>query len=127
MKILHWICRILLMLILIMPVLGTLGVFPSPTADLYTPQGWTFIEALMNSGYMMPALGIVFAVCLVLTIIGRTALMAVILAPLSVNVVLFHAFLDAGLFAPSAILANVLFLLNVYFLWENRAKYRTLW
>lgn len=127
MKVLTIILRILLALVLLLPVLGTLGVFPPPTADLYTPAGWAFIEALMNTGYMMPLVGITCALCLVLVIMGKTALAAVLLAPLSVNVVLFHVMLDGTFFSPSAIPAWVLLLLNVYFLGVNRARYREMW
>jgi hypothetical protein len=95
MKILTIILKVLLGLLFIMPVLGTLGVFPAPTADLYTPQGWAFMSAMMATGYMMPLLGITFAICLILLVTGRTALMAIILAPVTVNIICFHVFLDA--------------------------------
>ncbi|MBP9774173.1 MAG: hypothetical protein KBD00_06160 [Candidatus Peribacteraceae bacterium] len=127
MKITKIILRILLILLLIMPVLGTLGVFPAPTADLYTPQAWAFMSALMATGYMMPLLGITCAVCLVLFIIGRTALGAVILAPFTVNVVLFHAFLDATPVSAASSMGWMLLILNAFFLWTERKKYKALW
>lgn len=127
MKILNGIARVLLVLLLIMPVLGTLGVFPAPTADLYTQQGWAFMSALMATGYMMPLLGITCAVCLVLFAIGRTALGAVILAPFTVNVILFHIFLDAMPVSAASSMGWLLLVLNAYFLWINRKKYKTLW
>lgn len=127
MKILRIILRVLLCLLLVTPILGVLGVFPAPTADLYTPSGWAFMSALMASGYMFPLLGLLSAVCLVLFAIGRTALGAVLLAPMSVNVIFFHALVDTGLLHPSAIMGVLLFLLNAFFLWDNRAKYRAIW
>ncbi|UPA22927.1 hypothetical protein K8942_01805 [Candidatus Peribacteria bacterium] len=127
MKILTNILRVLLILLLLMPILGTLGVFPAPTADLYTPNGWVFMSALMASTYMMPLLGILCAVVIVLLVMNRTALAAALLAPMSLNVILFHAFVDTGLISPSASLGIPLFLLNAYFLWINRKTYKMVW
>ena len=127
MKILNVLLRILLVLVLLLPILGALGVFPPPTADLYTPPAWAFMQALMATGYMLPLITILSAVCLVLVAIGRTALAAVLLAPFMVNVVLFHVVLDTGLFSPAAIPADVLLILNAYFLWEGCEKYKVLW
>lgn len=127
MKILTNIFRVLLILLLLMPVLGTLGVFPAPTADLYTPNGWVFMSALMASTYMMPLLGILCAVVIVLLVMNRTALAAALLAPMSLNVILFHSFVDTGLLSPFASLGIPLFLLNAYFLWINRKTYKMVW
>jgi hypothetical protein len=127
MKILTIILKVLLGLLFIMPVLGTLGVFPAPTADLYTPQGWAFMSAMMATGYMMPLLGITFAICLILLVTGRTALMAIILAPVTVNIICFHVFLDATPVSASSSMGWMLLILNAFFLWQERAKYRQLW
>jgi hypothetical protein len=127
MNILRVVLRVLICLLLLIPVLGTLGVFPAPTADLYTPSGWAFMSALMNASYLMPTLAILCAVCIVLFAIGRTALAAILLAPLTVNVIGFHAFVDTGLFTPSATLGLLLLVLNAFFLWDNRRKYKVLW
>ncbi len=126
MKALSIVMRVLFGLVLLLPVLGALGVFPAPTADLYTPQGWAFMKALMDTGYMMPLLGLTCFIGLVLVIMGRTALAAIIVAPMTVNVVLFHAFLD-GTPVGALIPAGILLLCNAYFLWENRKKYKNLW
>ncbi len=127
MKILTLIARILLGLLLVMPVLGSLGFLPAPTEELYTPEGWAFISALMATGYMMPLMGFFFAVCLVLVIMNRMALAAVLLAPITVNVMFFHWFLDATPIGPSSVMGYLLLILNAYFLWINREKYRKLW
>lgn len=127
MKVVNIILKVLLVLLLLTPVLGATGVFPAPTADLYTPNGWAFMEALMNAGYLLPLMAILCAVCIVLIFMNKMALVAILLAPLSVNVICFHTFVDTGLISPSATLGILLFLLNAYFLWANRAKYKTLW
>lgn len=126
MKALTIVMRVLFCLLLLLPVLGTLGVFPAPTADLYTPQGWAFMKALMDTGYMMPLIGILCAVSFVLVAMGRTALAAVLMAPFTLNVILFHAFLD-GTPLTALIPATILFVCNAFFLWTNRAKYADLW
>lgn len=127
MNIFHTLARILLSLLLLLPVLGTLGVFPEPTADMYSPQGWTFFEGLMSTPYMMPLLGITCFITLVAVLLNRTAFAAVFLAPFTVNVLLFHVFLDAAPISASAIPAYILVILNAYFLWESRKKYESLW
>lgn len=127
MKILRIVLRVLLVLLLLIPVLGTAGIFPAPTADLYTPNGWVFMSALMASTYLMPAIGILCTVVIVLTLMNKMALAALLLSPLTVNVIGFHTFTDTGLFTPSATLGILLLLLNAFFLWDNRATYKTLW
>lgn len=127
MKIVNIIARILLGLLVLTPILGVTGVFPEPTADLYTPEGWAFMSALMATPHMFYLIALTCAAVLVLTIMNKMALAAVILAPLSVNIICFHAFVDTGLLSPSPILGELLFILNAYFLWANRAKYKALW
>jgi hypothetical protein len=127
MKALNIILRILLGLLLISPILGVLGVFPPPTADMYnTPEAFSFIEKLMEVGYINILIAIIFAVCLVLTIMNRMAFVALLLLPITLNIISFHAFLDGGVFTMGAIMGDVLFLLNLYFLWQNRAAYKVL-
>ncbi|MBP9850354.1 MAG: hypothetical protein KBC47_01540 [Candidatus Peribacteraceae bacterium] len=127
MKILHNVMRTLFALVLVTPILGALGVFPSPTADLYTPAGWAFMSALMATGYMMPLLGILCAAGLILVVLNKTALAAIVMLPMTVNVVLFHAVVDTGLFTVNASLGWVLLICNAYFLYENTEKYKKLW
>lgn len=128
MKILTIVLRVLLGLLMVMPVLGTLGVFPPPTAEMYSdPAGWAFISAMMETGYMMPLIGVTFAVVLVLIILNKMALAAVILAPLTVNIVLFHVFLNVTPVSAESAMGWLLLVLNAYFLWVNRAKYKALW
>jgi hypothetical protein len=128
MKILTLVLRILLILLLVMPVLGGLGVFPPPTADMYpTPEGWAYMSAMMETGFMMPVLATLCGVCALLMIMNKTALAAALLAPFTVNVMLFHWFLDPTPIGPSSVMAYILLVLNAYFLWINREKFRPLW
>ncbi len=127
MKVLNIVLRVLLGLLILTPVLGATGVFPAPTADLYSPTGWAFMEALLNTGYLLYLIALLCAVCIVLTIMDKMALVAALLAPLTVNIICFHLFLEGGLFTPSAVLADLLLIINAYFLWMNREEYKKLW
>ena len=126
MKMLSIAMRVLFGLVLTLPILGAL-VFPPPTADMYSPAGWAFIQAMTNTGYLPWLVTITAAAGLLLLLIGRTALAAVVVAPLTVNIVAFHLLLDNSMFIPSAIPAWVILITNAYALWENREKYRALW
>ncbi len=125
MKNLRIILRVLLGLLCLLPILGGLGIFPAPTADLYTPAGWTFMSALIGSGYMFPLLAVSFFAALVCIVTNRMALAALILLPLVVNIVLFHAVVDTGLFSAPASMGVMILLLEAFFLWDNRRAYRT--
>lgn len=124
----HIVLKVVLSLILVMPILGTLGIFPAPTRDMYqSDAAFQFVTLLMNGAAYV---GIVNAIVCVLTLASlwtkREALGALLLLPLSVHIVAFHAFLDGGLFVGGAIMGNVLFVLNVYFLYKNKASYTSL-
>jgi hypothetical protein len=119
--------KVLLTLLLISPILGVLGIFPAPTADMYqTSQAFQFIDLIMKSRYIVVIEAIVFLVVIVCLWTKRTALAALLLLPFTVNIVGFHAFLDGGPFTAGAMMGNVLLLLNLAFLWQQRAQYRTL-
>lgn len=82
-----------------------------PMADM-APAADNFLSALVATGYMLRMVGIVEIFSGAFFLFPATApFAALILAPLSVNVVLFHLFLD-----PSNILMGaIVFLLNVGF------------
>jgi putative oxidoreductase len=126
-KALNILCKVLLVLIMIMPILGTLGIFPEPTADMYTSEtAYQFIKALMDAKYIPMLNALIFATSIVLIFMNRTALMALLILPITVNIVAFHWFLDGGPFTGGAVMGNVLLLLNIYFLWQNKKTYAVL-
>ena len=54
MKIVNIVVRIVLGLLFISPILGAIGVFPPPTADMYnTAQAFSFISALFAVKYVI--------------------------------------------------------------------------
>ena len=127
MKIINIICKVLFGLIIAMPMIGALGVFPPPTPDLYnTAEAYDFIIALTNVGYITAIMAVVCFASIVLMFTNRMALVALLMLPITVNVVAFHAVIDGGLFTAGASLGNLMLILNVYFLWQNRAKYKVL-
>ena len=114
-------------LILLLPVIGTLGLFPPPTQDLYnTPQAFAFIEMLTQVMYINYIMSLVHVVALVCLWTKREALAALLILPITVNVVGFHTFIDGGLLTGGAVLGNIMLLINLYLLWENRAQYKNL-
>ena len=128
MKIINIILRIVLCLIIVTPILGALGIFPTPTPDLYNSQtSFAFIQMLYSTKYVLYIMALVFAVSIVLTAMNRMAIVALLILPIVVNIVSFHLFLDGGLFTGGAILADVLLIINIYFLWQNRGSYKILY
>jgi len=119
--------KIVLSVILLMPILGTLGVFPPPTQDLYnTSQAFEFIETITVGRYITIIMVLVHVVALACLWTRRTGLAALLILPITVNVVAFHAFLDGGLLTAGAVLGNIMLLFNAYFLWQHRREYRPL-
>lgn len=126
-KITNIILKVILSIIVIMPLGGVLGIFPAPTPDMYnTKQAYDFIAMLMEVGYINWMMSVVFLICFILILKNKMALVALLLLPITLNIVGFHAFIDGGLFTPGAIMGNVLLLINIYFLWQNRYTYKTL-
>jgi hypothetical protein len=119
--------KIILSLILILPILGLLRVFPPPTPDLYnTLEAFEFIQTLEEVRYITIIMVAVHVIALVCVWTGRMAVAALLILPITVNVVAFHLVLDGGLHKAGAILGNIMLLLNAYFLWQQRGKYRAL-
>ena len=119
--------KLLLSLILLMPILGVTGIFPAPTPDMYnTQEAYDFIAMLMASKYIVYIAVIVFALAVLCLWTKRVALAALLILPITVNIVGFHLFLDGGLFTAGAVMGNILLVLNLYFLWQERKEYRSL-
>jgi hypothetical protein len=119
--------KIVMSLILLLPILGLTGLFPPPTEDLYnTPEAFAFIETLNEIRYISIVMAVVHVIALVCLWTGRTALAALLILPITVNVVGFHLVLDGGLLTGGAVLGNIMLLINVYFLWTRQREYAPL-
>ncbi len=126
-KIIDIVLKVLLSVILVMPIFGVLGIFPAPTPDLYTTaDAYQFIKLLMDYKYVSIMESVVFLLAFAALWTKREALAALLLLPITLNIVGFHAFMDGGLLTGGAVMGNVMFLINAYFLWQNRAVYKTL-
>ncbi len=127
MKIVNVVLKVILSLILVLPILGLTGIFPPPTRDLYnTDEAFQFILTLNEVRYISVVMAVVHVLALVCLWSRRTALAALLVLPISVNVVGFHLVLDGGLLTAGAMLGNVMLLLNLYFLWQQRRQYAPL-
>lgn len=127
MKYLHILAKIVLTLILLMPIVGVTGLLGEATRDLYnSDQAFAFIQALTEVMYINYIMAAVLVVALIALWTRREALSAILIAPITVNVVAFHLFLDGGLFTAGAVLGNVMLLMNAYLLWKNKEAYRDL-
>ena len=119
--------KVVLSLILVLPILGLTGLLPPPKQDLYnTPDAFLFIMALTEVRYISIMMAVVHVIALVCLWTRRTALAALLILPITVNVVGFHLVLDGGLLTSGAMLGNIMLLINAYFLWQRRHEYAPL-
>lgn len=97
-----------------------LNFIPQPKTPL-PEAALAFAGALMNSGYMMPLIGVTHLVVGVLLLSNRFVPLALaLLAPFIVNSIAFHVFLEhSGL--PMAV---IFLALELYLAWAYRAAYR---
>jgi hypothetical protein len=104
-----------------------LGFDIEPKPEYYkTPEAFAFIEILMDSMYITVLNSLIFTAGLYLMWTKRTALAMALILPISINVVGFHAFLDGGLFTSGALMGNIMLILNLYFMWQERNHFMTL-
>lgn len=119
--------KIVFTLLLVTPILGTLGVFPAPTAEMYfTPEAFEFIQAMMNSGYLIVFMTITHLLALVALWTKREALAAALELPIALNIIGFHAYLDGGIFTAGALMGNVFFIIILYFIYIRRSSFAQL-
>ena len=91
--------RILVGLLLV--VAGLSKFFPMGPPPPHNEAATAFMTALVATGYMMPIIALVELLCGVCFVTGRfVALAAVLLVPISLNIVLFHTLLDPSGAAP---------------------------
>lgn len=92
---------------------------PSPT---FTDEASTFMDSL-NTGYVLTVVGILEILIGMLLIFNKWVPFALILlAPISINVLLFHLFLDP----PGLILAIIVVFLNAILIYKHWKSYRPL-
>ncbi len=95
------------------------GVFGANKFLQFMPQpdppeaGGKFLGALMDAGYVFPAIGIVFIVSALLLLANRVVLALVLLAPIAVNILGYHIQYDLAGAAAGGVLAGLLIVLAV--------------
>ncbi len=100
-------------------LLGLFGWEP-PVAG---PEARPFQSAMHDAGYFLPIITAVFLVSGVSSVFNLYGAMTTLaLLPISVNIVLFHAVLEAGQLP----LAIGFFAINCYLLWYYKEQYRPL-
>ena len=108
---------------IILVVLGTMAFMNLPLPGFYLPKALAFLQALGDTGYMSYVTGIIQILVGLMFITRRyVALGAVILMPISFNIVIFHLFLDLKTIIPGLII----FALNVFILYTEHDKYKSL-
>lgn len=127
-NIFHIVAKIIFSLILVMPILGVLAIFPEPTRDLYnTDRAFAFIQILTDAGFISFMMAVVHMIALFALWTRREAVAALLVLPITLNIVGFHLVLDGGLLTGGAVMANVMLALNLYLLWKHRHIYAALW
>lgn len=118
--------RVLLGLIFIaVSLIGLLGKTTPPPA--YPAAAIAFLDALRHASYFIwQVQGVQSLAGLALVLDLWTPLALVVLAPVSVNILLFHLFLTPRLLFTVAAPGLVVFVLNAVLLWLYREHYRTL-
>lgn len=121
MKIVTVIARSLLGLVFL--VFGLNGLFHFFAMPPMPEAAQDFFGGLYRTGYMLPVMFTVQAVCGALLLAGVLVPLALtVLAPIMVNIILFHLFL-----APAEGLAGYVSLaLQVFLMWQYRDYYRSL-
>ena len=113
------IIRVLLGLLLLFGGINKfVSIGPAPE---HNEIGGAFLGALAASGYMFPIIGLVELFCGAAFVAGRfVALAAVLLAPIAINIVLFHAVLNPTGAGPGYFVGVA----NVYLLAISFSKYQ---
>lgn len=90
---------------------------------IYTGEAAIFIDSLSNTGYILKVVGIFEIFIGVLLLINKWVPFALLLlAPITVNILLFHLFLDT----PGLVAAMVIVILNVILIYKHWKIYRPL-
>ncbi len=117
------ILRIILGLGLIFFGLSKLIQFNFMPTHIYTGDAAVFIDSLSNTGYILKFIGIIEIFIGLLLIFNKWVPFALILlAPISLNILMFHLFMDT----PGLIVAIVIIVLNIMLIYKHWKTYRPL-
>ena len=113
--------RVLLGLVfLVFGLNGFLNFIPPPATPL-PDRAMAFFVAMIGTGYLLPLIAGTQALAGALLLANRFVPLAlVLLAPVIVNIVAFHVFLEPS----GLVIALVVLALESFLLWSHRAAYR---
>ena len=101
-------------------VIGYLIKMPMPE---YNEAATAFLTGLFASGYLFHLMSLVFVLSGLMFIFNKwSAFGALLLAPISVNILFFHVFVDSQNF----IMALIPFVLNLYLIFVHWVRYKTI-
>jgi hypothetical protein len=110
------------LIFLALNIAGILQLIPPPPD--YPPAAMAFSGAMMSTGYLFWAVVIVEVLGgLALVLNLWTPLALVLLAPVTVNILLFHIFLTPRILFTTALPGVLVFVLNFVLLWMYRGYY----
>ncbi|HAV55130.1 DoxX family membrane protein [Aequorivita vladivostokensis] len=90
---------------------------------IYTGDAAIFIDSLSSTGYILKVIGILEIFIGLLLLINKWVSFALLLlAPITVNILLFHLFLDT----PGLLVALVITILNVILIYKHWKVYKPL-
>ena len=90
---------------------------------IYTGEAAIFIDSLSETGYILKVIGIFEILIGLLLLFNKWVSFALILlAPITVNILLFHLFLDT----PGLLIALIIVILNAILIYKHWKVYRPL-
>ena len=115
------IARVILAVILL--AFGLMNLFGVAPQTEYPEAAATFLGGLFVSGYVFPLLNLMMVIVGVLLVVNRFVPLALVLfAPFTVNIILFHVYLDMSSIGPGL----VVLILHLYLLFANFESYKPL-
>lgn len=115
------IVRILLGLMLV--VFGSNKLYPFLTVETPSGDAADFMSSLGNTGYIFPVLGVLEVLIGVMLLLKKWVPFAIILlAPISINILLFHLFLAI----PGVAIALLVSVFNAILIYKHWQLYRPL-
>jgi len=104
-------------------VFGANGFLQFMPAPEFNAAGSAFLGALFATGYVFPLMSLVWIIAGVLLVIRRARAFAVVaILPISLNLVLFHIFLDSA----QGLFSYIILVANLYLVWAYFKVYRPL-
>lgn len=91
-----------------------------PAKEMQGPAA-TFMTGLFSSGYMMNLVKAIELICGIALIVGQfVPLTTVVIFPITLNIFLYHAFLEPS----TVVISIVLLALNLFIAYTNKERYQ---